>query len=173
LILGSVEIIERLCFAESEIEIVTFEAESRLNRIEERYFRRCPLTSFFIPKDVDFICGSAFGDTLMKSISVDRDNRRFGIERDFFMDVIDCIAIRYLGEAQELEIPKSIRSMAKTRFDHRQIKDVSFEAGSQMTHIDAVFFYCCSLESICISRSVETFEFVAFLARSILNRSHD
>jgi hypothetical protein len=56
----NVEILPKSCFAQSKLESITFESESRLTRIEETCFLNCSLKSICIPRNVEILPKSCF-----------------------------------------------------------------------------------------------------------------
>jgi hypothetical protein len=59
------------------LESITFEPDGQLQSVEPYCFRFSVLKSVFIPKNVNFIEGSAFDVIVMKSISVHEQSVRF------------------------------------------------------------------------------------------------
>jgi hypothetical protein len=149
----------KFCFFESKIELLTFEAESHLRRIDGFCFSGCPLTSISIPKSTDFIDGFAFHGSSITSISVQNANPRFRICAEFLLDSLDSITVRYFGGGGNVFVAKAIRVIGKTCFCRSRNESLQialvFEAGSVLQKIDDSAFANCSSRSVCIPGSVE------------------
>jgi hypothetical protein len=132
---NSVEILCKSCFAGSQCKLlkinsITFEWESKLKPIEESCFKFCSLQSICIPSSVVWIDASAFVGCLVRTISVDADNIRFKIERDFRIDFIERKLIRYFGLNVKVSILSEIETLGKFCFYQSTIESVGFESGS-------------------------------------------
>jgi hypothetical protein len=151
----SVELLGKFCFWSSGLEQLTIGNKSRLRTIEKHCFEACHLKSVHIPKDVDFIAPTAFIETLIESISIDRRNCRFAVNLPFLVDVIKLEVIRYLPGNGPSRVWREIKSLGSFCF-HRQILNrLDFAADSQLSRIEEFCFCESSVESIKIPRSVE------------------
>jgi hypothetical protein len=112
----NIEILRARCFQNAKLEQLIFGRESRLTRIEKLCFSGCPLKSICIPRNVDFIDGSAFVDCKCQSITVDPNNHRFLIDRDFLIDNTDMRLIQYFGSSNQVHIWDNIEILGKSRF---------------------------------------------------------
>jgi hypothetical protein len=144
----------------SKAATVTFVTGSMLQRIEEMCFADYRLKSICIPRNVDFIDGSAFVGCSIGSVSVDRSNKRFSIYQNFLYDTINLIAIRYFGAKRSVLLWNDLKVLGKCCFAGCCNKDNQFDAvifarNSGLTRIDEACFRYCSLKFICIPRSVE------------------
>jgi hypothetical protein len=163
-----VEILSRFCFSHSSVQgpepsTITFGSESQLKRIEERCFWECALKSICIPRNVDFIDGSAFCCCRCQCITVDPHNPRFSIDRDFLIDKIEIRLIRYFGSSTHVHIWKDIEILGVSCFDgYGRLGAIAFEEESQLTRIEKFCFGDCQLKSICIPRNVDFTDGSAF-----------
>jgi hypothetical protein len=71
----SIQIFDDSCFANSKLERLSFESDSKLVRIEDRCFYRCPMKVIWIPRHVDLIAGSAFEESAIESIIIEPVNQ--------------------------------------------------------------------------------------------------
>jgi hypothetical protein len=116
-----------------------------------------------IPKNVEFIDGSDFVDSALRSISVDPDNSRFIIDRGFLFDAIRSTAIRYFGNSRTVEIWEQVQGLGTACIFRMDVENVAFEAGSSLQRIDEKCFCLCPMESICIPRLITVLRPVCFL----------
>jgi hypothetical protein len=102
---SNIEILGPKCFSFCQsLSSITFESNSRLTRIESGAFSRSSLQSILIPRNVQFIDGSAFMYVTLSSISIESGNEIFIIEKDFLIDVLNHKLIRNFSISSSIEI---------------------------------------------------------------------
>jgi hypothetical protein len=97
----NVEILAKSCFAQSTLESLTFENESRLTRIEDSCFSYCSLKSICIPRNVEILSKSCFYCSKLESITIESESRLTRIEDSCFSNssledvdyIVDILAI--------------------------------------------------------------------------------
>jgi hypothetical protein len=99
----SVEVLHDHCFgsgAACQPRSLIFGGDSKLRRIESLSLSFCNLSSFRIPRFVEFIDGSAFsGNPAIQRIEVDPANQRFAVEGSLLLDKIDSVLVHYFGQS--------------------------------------------------------------------------
>jgi hypothetical protein len=106
---NNIEILGSYCFASCEsLSSITFESNSHLTRIESFTFPCSSLQSIVIPRNVQFIDGSAFMDMTLSSISIESGNEIFVIEHDFLIDILHHKLIRNFSKSSAIEIGNNI-----------------------------------------------------------------
>jgi hypothetical protein len=76
---SDIEILGSFCFSHSQsFSSISFESNSRLTRIKSEVFSYLSLQSIVIPRNVEFIDGSAFADVPISSISIESENAEIG-----------------------------------------------------------------------------------------------
>jgi hypothetical protein len=137
----------KLCFESCvQFELITFEHESRLMRIEKLCFSGCPLESICIPRNVDFIDGSAFVHSECQSISVDPNNRRFSIDQDFLIDNDNQRLVRYIGTSNRIHVWNDIEILGIDCCHGCGIKSITFGSESRLKRIEESCFASCSFK---------------------------
>jgi hypothetical protein len=158
------EVLGKQCFSGSAIAAITFEEESQLTRIEAFFFDNCSLVSIYIPQNVAFIDGSAFANCECQSVTIDPDNHRFSIDRDFLIDATQLRLVRYIGSSDRICIWTDIEVLGKSCFDHSGLESITFGHQSLFKRIEESCFANCSLKSILIPRNVEFIDGSAFVS---------
>jgi predicted metal-binding protein len=153
----NIEILGSKCFTYCKsLSSITFESNSRLRRIESFAFSYSSLQSIVIPKNVQFIDGSAFIGVTLLSISIESGNDIFVIENSILIDVLHHKLIRNFSESSELEISRNIEILGSNCFSWcRLLSSITFESNSQLTRIESFAFSRSSLQSIMIPSNVE------------------
>jgi hypothetical protein len=149
----SIRILDSLCFANSKLERLSFESDSKLVRIDDRCFYRCPMKVIWIPRHVDFIAGSAFQESAIESIFFEPVNQRFVFQEGFLIDRIESRIVRCLNRSDQIHIPQNMEILEKSSFSGLEIKEVTFEQDLKL--IGEFCFSLSHLQSICIPSSVE------------------
>jgi hypothetical protein len=119
------------CWCES-LESVTFESDSRLERIEESAFGESGLKSILIPSSV-IVLGKAsfYGCNSLESVTFESDSRLERIEEFVFSR----------SGLKSILIPSSVVVLGKSSFyGCRSLESVRFESDSRMERIDASVF---------------------------------
>jgi hypothetical protein len=81
------ESLDSLCFSLcGSLSSISFEKDSRLKRIDSEAFYGSALESIIIPRDVDFIVGSALSNISQISISIQTGNSHFIVDSSFILD---------------------------------------------------------------------------------------
>jgi hypothetical protein len=108
------EVLENSGFSDATVESLVSEAESPQMIIEESCFMQCSLQSIFIPKNVTQIDGYVFHESSIGLVSVESGNRQFNVDRDFLVDVVDSIVIRYFGQDGDAFVWKEVKVLGNS-----------------------------------------------------------
>jgi hypothetical protein len=108
------------------------------------------LKSILIPRNVDFIAGSAFMACKNCSITVDENNHRFWIDRYFIVDKIDHRLVNYFGDSVRVNIWHEVEILGESCFSGSKLEFITFESESRLMRMEKSCFYRCSLKSILI-----------------------
>jgi hypothetical protein len=134
---------------------ISFESNSRLIRIESFAFAYSSLESIVIPRNVQFIDGSAFIHVSISSISIESGNELFVVENEFLIDIIHHKLIRNFSRSSNIEIVSSIEIFGSFCFPYcESLSSISFESNSRLIRIESFAFSNSSLESIVIPSTV-------------------
>jgi hypothetical protein len=158
----NVEILGPKCFSRCvSLSSVTFESNSHLTRIESTAFAYSSLQSILIPRNVQFIDGSAFLDVTLSSISIESGNKIFVVEQDFLIDVLHHKLIRNFSTSWNIEICSDIEILGSDCFSFcESLSSITFESHSRLTPsvrltvIAEEAFRCSGLLSIIIPATV-------------------
>jgi hypothetical protein len=157
---SSVETIGRGCFRSCKIlSTVTFEVGSHLSSLGGFAFEDCSsLHSICVPASVRHFSGFGLAGSQIKTVTVDAANPFLRILGDCLVDVSGRSLLRYLGNAQRLNIQKDIEVISDGCFACcDRLQSVIFEAGSKASMLgESAFERCAVLHSICIPPLVET-----------------
>jgi uncharacterized protein YajQ (UPF0234 family) len=127
-----------------------------LKQIESGAFSYSSLQSIVIPRNVEFIDGSAFDNTTLSSISIELGNEIFVIENDFLIDVLNHKLIRNFSNSSTIEVGNHIEIVGAHCFAFcKSLSSISFESNSHLSRIKSFAFSFSSLQSILIPRNVE------------------
>jgi hypothetical protein len=113
----TIEILGSSCFAECQsLSSISFESNSVLKRIESSAFYASSLQSIKIPRNVQFIDGSAFAKTKLESISfsIEAGSDIFHIEHEFLIDIVHHKLIRNFSVSSNIEIPRTIEILGSS-----------------------------------------------------------
>jgi uncharacterized protein YajQ (UPF0234 family) len=142
---------------------ITFEANSNLTRIESEAFSYSSLRSIVIPRNVQFIDGSAFFGVTLSSISIESENEIFVIKNDFLIDVLHHKLIRNFSESSKIEIGKHIEILGPKCLSYcESLSLITFESNSHLTRIESEAFSDSPLQSLVIPRNVRFIDGSAF-----------
>jgi hypothetical protein len=146
----SIEIIGALCFSHSKsLWGISFEAGSRLRRIEEGAFEMCSsLKSITIPASVEILGTKCFCECRsLLTVLFESHSQLRRIEDEAFSE---CTSIALIF------IPASVEIVGKRCFsDCSSLSELAFESDSRLREIgERAFLSCVSLKSICIPASV-------------------
>jgi hypothetical protein len=87
-----------------------------------------------IPRNVQFIDGSAFIGVLELSITIESGNEIFIIENGFLIDVLHHKLIRNVSASSEFEISSRIEILGSKCFsDCKSLSSITFESNSHLT----------------------------------------
>jgi hypothetical protein len=170
LIPRNVEILGSKCFLSCKsLSSITFESHSYLTRIESEAFSFSSLQSIVIPRNVQFIDGSAFVNVTLSSISIESGNGIILIEKDFLILVLNHKLIRNFSELSTIEIGRNIKMLGSFCFSYcKSLSSITFESNSCLTRIESEMFHDSSpFESIIIPRSVQFIDHSAFIGMSL------
>jgi hypothetical protein len=104
-----IEILGKSCFAGNlwaELELITFENESRLTRIEDSCFSNCSFKSICIPQNVEILGYSCFFESRLESITFENESRLARIEDSCFSN---CLL-------KSILIPQNVEILGKSCF---------------------------------------------------------
>jgi hypothetical protein len=131
-----------------------------LTRIESGAFSLSSLDSIVIPRNVQFIDGSAFCGVRLSSISIESGNKIFAIENDFLIDIVHHKLIYNLSNSLKITIPSDMEILEPNCFSNCDfLSSISFESNSQLTRIKSDAFFSSSLTSILIPKNVQILGF--------------
>jgi hypothetical protein len=151
----NLEMLRKSCFKRLKLESITFESESRLTRIEESCFSSCSLKSISIPRNGDFIAGSAFEGGDCCSVTADENNYRFSIDQYVIADTIERRLVRYFGDSFRIvAIWEEVEILGESCFAKSKLESITFESKSRLTRIEEKCFSFCSLKLISTPRNV-------------------
>jgi uncharacterized protein YuzB (UPF0349 family) len=138
---------------------MTFESNSQLTRIGSEIFSYSSLQSIVIPRNVQFIDGSAFIDLTLFSISVESGNDIFVVEKGVLIDVLHHKLIRNFSTFSAIEVGMNIEIVGSGCFSYcESLSSITFGSNSQLTRIESFALSDSSLQSILIPRNVEILE---------------
>jgi hypothetical protein len=138
----------KICFsAYKSLRSVTFEPDSKLQRIDESAFAGSALAAIILPKSVEVLCKQCFYDCKsLRSITFESDSKLQRIE-DFVFQ---------LSALASIIIPKSVEVLCKQCFYNcKSLRSVTFESDSKLQRIDESAFERSALTSIIVRKSVE------------------
>jgi TPR repeat protein len=133
------------------LKSVTFEAGSRLERIDESAFHGSGLKSLAIPSSVGVLGKWSFAECqCLGSVTFERRSRLKRIEESAF----HCRSWPPCP-LTSIVIPSSVVVLGKCSFSTcTSLESVTFESGSRLERIDESAFHGCALKSIVIPSSV-------------------
>jgi hypothetical protein len=148
IICSDIEILGSSCFESCQsLSSSSFESTSRLNRIESSAFFNSSLQSISIPRNVQFIDGSAFCGTRCDHVSIEAGHNRFEIRNSFLIDFVDHRLIRNFSSSSNIEIFSNIEILGSSCFSYcYSLSSISFESKSQWVRIESKAF-----ERLCFS----------------------
>jgi hypothetical protein len=119
------------CFWDCEFELITFEAESRLTRIEDLCFSSCSLKLIIIPRSVEVICDSSFQSCRsLSAISFATGSKLARIGSDAFYD-----------SRVESVVPRNVEFIDAGAFNGcSRLSGAAFEPDSRMISIESLAF---------------------------------
>jgi hypothetical protein len=111
-------------------------------RIESYAFSSSSLQSIVIPRNVQFIDGSAFNDVSISSISIESGNEIFVVEKEFLIDIVHHKLIRNFSTSSNLEIGSDFEIVGSSCFSScKSLLSISFESNSRLTRIESQAFH--------------------------------
>jgi hypothetical protein len=153
-----------------------------LTRIESSAFSYSSLQSIVIPRNVQFINGSALDNVKLSSVTIENGNTTFVVENDLLIDILFHKLIRNFSRSSKVDIPNHIEIFGLSCFSYcKSLSSISFESNSRLTRIEASAFSESSLQSIIIPSNVEilcsrcfsyckSFSYISFESNSRLTR---
>jgi hypothetical protein len=127
-----------------------------LTRIESEAFSLSSLQSIVIPRNVQFIDGSAFIEVTLSLISIESGNNTFVLENDFLIDVLHHKLIQNFSKSSGIEIGRNIEIVGSNCFSScKSLSSITFESNSHLRRIESEVFSFSKLQSILIPRNVE------------------
>jgi hypothetical protein len=152
----NIEILESNSFSQCKLlSSITFESNSRLTRIESEAFSFSSLQSIVIPRNVEFIDGSAFFGVTLSSISIESGNENLVIENGLLIDVVHQKLIQNFSNSSTIEIGRNVEILESKSFSYcKSISSITCESNSRLARIESYTFYGSSLESILIPPTI-------------------
>jgi hypothetical protein len=156
----SVEVLGKWCFCGSKtdtncsrIEAIRFETESQLLQIPDWCFYRSSIGLIIVPESVQVLCTGCFEFASITTLIFQDNSRLQRIEQESFAH---C-------KLSSISIPRSVEVLGKSCFKCAGGQpgspiEFTFDSESRLERIGEYCFSGCSLESICIPRSVEILE---------------
>jgi hypothetical protein len=134
-----------------------------LIRIESRAFSSSSLESILIPRNVQFIDGSAFCNVKLSSITIESGNTPFVVEQNLLIDIIFHKLISNFSKSSKVDIPNHFEIICSSCFSNcKSLSSISLESNSRLTRIESFAFSSSSLQSILIPRNVQFIDGSAF-----------
>jgi hypothetical protein len=94
-----------------------------------------------IPRNTQFIDGSAFEQTHLSSIAIESGNERIVIRGEMLIDSVLRKLIRYLSDSPSVIIPRDIEILGSGCLSScYSLKSISFESNSRLTGIESQTF---------------------------------
>jgi hypothetical protein len=168
-IAASVEFIGSRCFFDvprggtfdtcppCRLEIVTFEAGSKLRNIEAGAFQHCnALKQLCIPASVEQVAAQSFPSSRHCRIEVESGNRCYLMKDDFVMELNTQRGVRYCSTQSIVAVPDEIETIGPHCFDGcGSVEFVTFGSMSKLSSIESHGFRACkNLKEIAIPLSV-------------------
>jgi hypothetical protein len=117
-----------------------------------------------MPRNVEFVDGSAFSRIKSICVLLEAGHANFAIEQDFLVDVLNQRLICSFSSSSNIEIPRDIEILGSSCFFHcESLSSISFESNSHLNQIESEAFRESSLKSIEIPRSVVFIDGSAFV----------
>jgi hypothetical protein len=159
-----VQILCSFCFSCCySLSSISFESDSELTRIESDTFTHPSLKSITIPKNVQFIHGSAFLNYSNISISIASNNLHFVVKSDFILDSSNTQLIRYFGKKSNITIPCHVQILSSSCFSHcNSLSSISFGTGSELARLEAGAFAGTRLSFVVVPESTSFIAGAAF-----------
>jgi serine/threonine protein kinase len=153
----SVEVLGRSCFRDSGLTVLTFEPESSLRRIEAYCFSGSKLSGFEIISSLEFIDGSTFvhSKIIQSKLLIVSGPVRFGLYRDFLVDHVDQVLVRYFGTAVMVTIWKEVTRLGTSCFEGVRVETVQFEQDALLNTVGLSCFANSKLNSIKFPRKID------------------
>jgi hypothetical protein len=118
------------------IPSISFETDSKLTQIGSNAFVRSFLKS--IPRNVDFVGGSASLNVFNIAISIESGISPFVFQSDFILDSWNTRVIRYFGAKSSILILRHVQIISSSYFsNYKSFSSISFETNSELTRIEA------------------------------------
>jgi hypothetical protein len=112
-----------------------------LNRIESKAFSYSTLESIEIPRNVQFIDGSAFQNIFSTFVSIKSSNPHFSMANDFLVDIIHHRLVRNFSSSRFITIDADIEILGSSCFSSCGfLSSISFEPGSRLKRIETDVF---------------------------------
>jgi hypothetical protein len=122
---------------------MTFEPNSRLTGIESEACLFSSVQSMVIPRNVQFIDGSAFIDVTLSSGIIDSRNEISVLENGFLIDVLHRQLIRHFSKSSEIELGRNNAILESKWFSScKSFSSITIESNSHLTRIESFAFSC-------------------------------
>jgi hypothetical protein len=113
------------------------------------------LQSIEIPRNVQFIDGSAFADKKLKSILIESGNDLFRVEDEFLIDIVHHTLIHSFSNSSDIDIPRMIEMLGSSCFEScKSLSSISFGSIPVLRRIEAQALNGMSVRSVVIPSSV-------------------
>jgi hypothetical protein len=164
----SLEILGSDCFqGRKSLSSISFESPSRLRRIESYAVSASSLESIVIPRNVQFIEGSAFCSVKLLSCELESRNDRFVVANEFLIDFLNHILIRDFSNSSDIAIPSSIEILGPSCFEQcKSLSSILFESPSRLARDESRAFPDSYVRALLPA----TLVFLAYDAHSDLSR---
>jgi hypothetical protein len=145
------------CFSHCKSLVsVTFECDSKLQRIEESAFKWNGLTELLLPNSLQFLSGSAIDVRSLYTISFWPGPCEFQVHEMLIEDMAGRSVIRYFGRSSAIVIESKINILCAFCFRScESLLSVTFECDSTLQRIEECAFALSGLTTIHIPSSVE------------------
>jgi hypothetical protein len=108
------------------VHSILFESNSRLTRIESSAFSFSSIESIVIPRNVQFIDGSAFCNVNLSSITTESGNNTIVVEKVLLIHIICHKLIRNFSRSSKVDIPNHIEILCSECFSYCQSLSFNF-----------------------------------------------
>jgi hypothetical protein len=135
----------------TSLEEVQFQLPSNLAKIDKGAFQGCQsLTEIYIVKSVSEIVGNFIHGSGVRHVVVDPGNRKFQTIKGSMLERDGTCLVSYFGVERDVRIPSHIETIGDASFEKcGDVRSVTFEPGSKLTHIESWAFYeASSLEEV-------------------------
>lgn len=144
------------------LQNITIPNDSNLQSIGEKAFCFTPLTTFYIPKNLNYIGTECFNvSSIYLTINVHYSNKYFFIENGLLHNTTHIFHSRVINTSDLIKIPDSIETIQSNLFlNYNHIKKLILS--SQLKSIGYGAFKNCNIEELTLPDNLERIDLDAF-----------